>query len=336
MSVRSTRNTRAAAFAALGLSAALALTGCSSSAPAETDTDTAASADGYYPVTVTDMAGNEVTIESAESVAITDNRFFQLAADWDLPITAAPVDLMSPNNPLIDDTGILNLGTHNEPDFEKLVEADPDLIINGYRFSGDTEKGVKDAAPDAAFVSMDVPEDMSASEYTAQSLDLMGKVFNREAEAEKLTSEFEEAVKKAKDAYDPETTVLGVLTAGGEVNYSNPTDGRGASVFFSLLDLTPALDTEGSTSHTGDEVSIEALAGTDADVLLVLDRDAAAGEGEVKPAVEVIEGSTALAKLPAVKNDAIYIMPDDYYVTEDVFAYIAVLNGLAEVFEAQK
>jgi len=322
----------------VGLVGLLALAGCASPAPEATSTDKPAAAEDYYPVTVTDMAGNEVTIESADSVAITDNRFFQLAADWDLPVSVAPLDLFSPENPLKDSTEILNIGLHSEPDFEQIVAADPDLVINGYRFSGEENaQGVKDAAPDAAFVDMTGPEDQPADEFVIDSLTLLGEVFNKKAEAEALIEEFHTAVDEAKDAYDPEKTVMGLVTSGGEINYSNPTDGRGASIFFSLLDLTPALDAEGTSDHTGDNVSLEALAQANADYLLVLDRDAAVSEeGQtVVPALELITGSAALSNVTAVKNEAITVMPADYYLTEDVFAYITVLKGLTELFEAE-
>ncbi|MEJ1922103.1 ABC transporter substrate-binding protein [Microbacterium sp. KHB019] len=321
---------RTLAVAALGAVSLLALAGCSAPADAETPEN---AAEDYYPITVTDLAGNEVTIESADSVAVTDNRFFQLAADWDLPVSVAPRDLMSPENPLAADEEILNIGTHGEPDFEQIVAADPDLIINGYRFSAEENaQGVKDAAPDAAFVDMTGPEDQSVDEYVTESITLMGEVFNREAEAEALIEEFHTAVDGAKNAYDPESTVMGLITSGGEINYANPIDGRGSSIFFDLLGLTPALDAEGSENHTGDSVSLEALAGANADFFTVLDRDAAVGEGEVTPALDLINSSAALANVPAVKNEAIYVFPADYYLTEDVFAYITVLNGLADLF----
>jgi iron complex transport system substrate-binding protein len=309
---------------------ALVLAGCS--APA--DADDAPSADDYYPVTVTDMAGNEVTIESVDNVSVTDNRFFQIAADWDLPISVAPRQLMSPNNPLKDDEDILDSGNHREVDYETFVAADPDVIISGYRYGFEVGDGVREAAPDAAFVVMDGPEGQPVDEYVVESVTLLGEIFNKQSEAQQIVDEFEAALGAARDAYDPETTVMGLITAGGEINYSNPTDGRGASIFFDLLGLTPALETEGSQDHMGDSVSLEAFAQAQADVLFVLDRDAAVSEEgqQVIPALELITGSAALAGIPAVQNDAIYVMPGDYYLTEDVFAYIAVLDGLAELF----
>lgn len=327
---------RTLSAASFGLVAVLALGGCAASPDAPDAAETTA-ADDYYPVTVTDMAGNEVTIASADSVAITDNRFFQLAADWDLSVTVAPLDLFSPENPLKDSSDILNIGLHTEPDFEQIVAADPDLVINGYRFSSEERaQGVKDAAPDAAFVEMTGPEDQSAYEYVVDSITLMGEIFNRTAEAEELIGRFHTALDDAKAAYDSEKTVMGLVTSGGEINYSNPKDGRGASIFFDLVGMTPALDAEGSADHTGDNVSLEALAQANADYLLVLDRDAAVSEeGQtVVPARELITGSAALANVPAVRNEAISVMPADYYLTEDVFAYIAVLDGLTELFES--
>ena len=329
------RSRRLLAAASLTIASALTLGACAGT-PADETGEGPADTGSHYPITVTDMAGNEVTIESADSVAITDNRFFQLAADWDLPVAVAPRDLMSPNNPMATDESILNTGTHREPDFEQIVAADPDLIINGYRYGGDTAQGVKDAAPDAAFVDMTGPEDQSVVEYVTESIALMGEIFDREDEAAAILADFEAAIADAKDAYDPETTVMGLVTSGGEINYSNPFDGRGASIFFDLLELTPALDAEGSADHTGDSVSLEALAAANADYLLVLDRDAAVGEDStVPPALELITGSAALANVAAVQNGAIYIMPGDYYLTEDVFAYITVLEGLTELFSSK-
>ena len=331
------RPTRIAAAAVLALGAALALSACSPSTSGDDQnkSDAPVSAEAYYPVTVTDMSGNSVKIESADSVAITDNRFFQVAADWKLPITVAPLDLFSPNNPLKTSKTIENIGTHGEPNFEKVVAADPDLIINGYRFSGETQtKGMKDAAPDAAFVDMTTPKGMSADEYVVKSITLMGDIFNKKAEAKKLVDDFHKSLADAQAAYKPATTVMGLVTTGKDINYSNPTDGRGASIFFSLLKLTPALDTSGSTSHTGDDISLEAIAGSNADFFLVLDRAASTGTAGDKSAMELITSSASLAKVPAVVNKAIYVMPDDYYVTEDVFAYIKVLEGLTKGFKA--
>ncbi len=317
---------------AVGAVAILALAGCSAQTAAPAEVAPTAAAD-YYPVTVTDMAGNEVTIESADSVVVTDNRLFQLVSDWGVELSAAPRALMSANNPLKEDESILDLGTHSEPDFEKVVEADPDLIVNGYRYQGHAADMQK-SAPDAAFVDM-TNDELSVDEYLVESVTLLGEVFNKEAEAEAVIDEFHTAVKAAKDAYDPKVTVMGLVTSGNEIRYSSPVDGRGSSIFFELVGLTPALETEGSANHQGDDISIEAIAEANAAFFLVLDREAAFADSESSPALELINSSAALANVPAVQNKAIYVMPADFYLTEDIIAYTTVLDGLTKSFKAQ-
>lgn len=318
---------------ALGAVALLALTGCGTAEAADsTDAKTPAAGGEHFPVTVTDMAGNEVTIESADSVIVTDNRLFRLVSDWGIELSAAPRALMSAENPLATDESILDLGTHAEPDFEKVVEADPDLIVNGYRYSAHTEDMQK-AAPDAALVDM-TNEELSVDEYLVESVTLLGEVFGKEDEAKELIDAFHTAVDEAKAAYDPELSVMGLVTSANEIRYSNPADGRGSSIFFSLVGLTPALETDGSSNDKGDDISIEAIAESYPDFLLVLDREAAFADSESTPALELINSSTALAPVPAVENEAIYVMPADFYLTEDIVTYTAVLDDLAKSFAA--
>ena len=315
--------------------AALALTGCATndSTAEEQPTDTTTESEASFPVTVTDMAGNEVTIESADSVIVTDNRLFRLVSDWGIELTAAPRTLMSPNNPMQEDESILDLGSHGEPDFEKVVEADPDLIINGYRYSSHAEE-MQNAAPDAAFVDM-TNDDLGTDEYLVQSTELLGEIFGKQDEAEAIIDELHTAIDEAQAAYDPEVSVMGLVTSANEIRYSSPTDGRGASVFFSLIGMTPALDADGSANHQGDDISIEAIAESNADFFLVLDRDAAfADSQEVTPALELIGGSAALANVPAVQNEAIYVMPGDFYLTEDIVTYTTVVKDLAAAFSS--
>ncbi|HWU30869.1 MAG TPA: ABC transporter substrate-binding protein [Microbacterium sp.] len=324
---------RITSVVAIGAAALLALAGCSSAPTGqEAKEKPAAAAKAQYPVTVTDMAGNEVTIESADSVVITDNRLFRLVADWGIDLSAAPRALMSPENPLKADESILDLGTHAEPDFEKVVEADPDLIVNGYRYGGHAED-MKKAAPDAAFIDM-TNDELSTDQYLVDSVELLGEVFGKQDEAKAVIDDFHAAVAAAKEAYDPDTTVMGLVTSGNEIRYSSPKDGRGSSIFFDLVGLTPALQTDGSTNDKGDDISIEAIAQSDADFFLVLDREAAFADSESSPALELINSSSALANVPAVQNKAIYVMPDDFYLTEDIVAYTTVLDGLTKAFSA--
>ncbi len=325
---------------AVTATATLALTGCTAGTP-EADPSSQSSAtapssnDCAYPLTVTDMAGNDVIVESADSVVVTDNRAFGILSSWGITPSAAPRTIMSPNNPWTANEEILDTGSHAEPNFDQVIVADPTLIINGYRYNDHADK-MKQAAPEAAFIDMTNTE-LTPVEYATAQVELLGQLFCQEDEATALIEQFDEAVAAGRDAYDPTMTVMGLVTNANEIRYSNPNDGRGASVFFELLELTPALDTAGTTNHQGDDISIEAIAQANPDFLIVLDRDAAVSTGgESTPALELINGSTALSTVPAVENQAIYILPADFYLTEDMPSYIEVLKGLTAAFQAQK
>lgn len=323
--------------AAIFVASGLILSGCSAAnttSSDETSTENlSVSSDCEYPKTVIDLAGNEITIDSADSVLVTDNRAFGVLNQWGIQPTAAPRALMSANNTWKDDETILDTGSHAEPDFDQVIIADPTLIITGYRYGDHLDK-LQAAAPDAAVLNMD--SEMAAHQYVREQVTLLGQVFCKETEADALIAQFEEVTAETKAAYDPAMTVMGLVTSANEIRYANPHDGRGASIFFELLDLTPALDADGSSNHQGDDISIEAIAQAEPDFFLVLDRDAAVGdEGDMTPATNLIESSKALAGVPAVQNQAIYVMPADYYLTEDIYAYTEVMRGLLETFEAQ-
>src|SRR5690625_7823259 len=72
-----------------------------------------------------------------ESVIATDNRIFRTLAEWDVDLSAAPVDLMSADMEILEkytnNDDILNMGNHREPDMEMVTAAEPDLILNGQR-----------------------------------------------------------------------------------------------------------------------------------------------------------------------------------------------------------
>lgn len=291
-------------------------------------------------VEVTDMAGNVVEVPSdPQSVVATDNHAFQILDDWGVQLSAAPLDLMSedvvsyPGN-----AEVVNLGNHREPDLEAIVNADPDVVVNGYRFSSHAED-IKNLLPeDTAFIDLDQPEDMPLDEYLRKSTTLMGEVFGHQDDAEKLVEDFDAAAERARESYDGEQSVMGIITSGGDINYAAPGEGRAIGPVFDWLSLTPSLEQEGSENHQGDDISVEAIAGSNPDWLLVMDRDAAVSDAEAgfSPAADLIKNSEAMANVPAVQQDHIVYLPESFYLHEDIVLYTEFLNSMADSFEQAK
>lgn len=324
--------TRRRIYTLSAASAALALTlaGCSSSDPAEDDESSEATT-----IEVEDNHGTQTVSVPPQSVVATDNRLFETLAEWDVELAAAPVDLIAADNPYKEDESIVNLGSHNEPDLEAIVGVEPDLVLNGQRFASYYED-ITSLVPDATVIELDPREGEPFDEELKRQIEVLGQIFDREDDAQALIDDFDEAIERVEAAYDPEDRVIGLITSGGEINYAAPTTGRTVGPVFDILGLTPAIDAEGSTDHQGDDISVEAVADANPDLILVLDRDAAisaSSEEAYVPANELIAESPALQNVTAVQNDNIVYFPQYTYVNEGIQTYTQFFNDLADKLE---
>lgn len=332
------RTTFLAAIAA----SALVLTGCTSDGETSSNdsaaNSTAAAQGDTDTITIEDNDGEQVVPVDPETVVSLDNRTFEVLADWGVELAAAPLDLI-PNtiDAYSEDSGTLNIGNHREPDLELIAAVDPDLVIQGQRFTNYKED-LEQLAPNAAIVDFEVRDGEPLDQELARQVEGLGQIFGKEAEADQLVEDFNEALERARQAYDPEKTVMAVNVSGGEIGYIAPSIGRTYGFLFDLVGMTPALEVEGSSSnHEGDDISVEAIAQSNPDLLLVLDRDAgtAAGrEAGFKGAEGVIGDNAALQNVTAVQDDAIYIAPADTYTNESIITYTEILNGMADLFES--
>ena len=166
---------------------------------------------------------------------------------------------------------------------------------------------------------------------------MLGEVFGKQAEAKQLNDDLDAAIARAKAAYDPAATVMAVNTSGGNIGYLAPGVGRTLGPVFEILGLTPALEVEGTDDHQGDDISVEAIADSNPDWILVMDRDAgvAADDPNFQPAADLLANSQALANVTAVKEDNIVIMPADTYVNEGIQTYTTFFNQFADALEAK-
>ncbi|MBM9464122.1 ABC transporter substrate-binding protein [Aeromicrobium sp. YIM 150415] len=307
---------------------ALVLAGCSSD---DSDDDTASNESST--VEVEDNNGAQTVTSPPESVVALDNRTFQTLSDWGIELNAAAVSLMPDTIDYTTDDSIIDIGTHNEPDLEQIVAAEPDLVVNGQRFA-QFHDDIARLVPDATILELDPRDGEPFDEELKRQVTVLGEVFDKQDEAQQLVDDFDEAVERAQSAYEGAQSVMAVNTSGGEIGYLAPTVGRTLGPVFDILGLTPALEVEGaSDDHQGDDISVEAIADSNPDWILVMDRDAAVGEGDVEPAADILENSEALAGVTAVQNDQIVYMPADTYTNEGIQTYTKFLNDFADALE---
>ena len=315
---------------------AIASLAASMSVFAESATENTAAANNT--VTITDAYGEvEVPVEP-EVVVSLDNRTFETLSDWGIELAAAPKDVMPASSPYVADENVQNIGNHREPNLEVIAAVDPELVIVGQRFSSYYED-IKALVPNAAVISLDVDVSEEAEDAGANLVNglkdntsILGQIFGKEEEAEALNAEFDAAIEAAAENYDPENTVMAVTVSGGEMGYLAPSFGRVYGPWYDVFGWTPALEVDNATTdHQGDEVSVEAIAQSNPDYLMVLDRDASVSEGSA-PAAEVIEQSEAMKNVTAVTEGNIVYAPDDTYVNESIQTYIELLGSIADAF----
>lgn len=315
-------------------------TGATSTTTAGSSSDTTDADEGSETedgtVVVEDNNGTQTVSVPPQSVVALDNRTFQLLSDWGVELAAAPVALMPDTVGYTQDSSVADIGNHREPNFELIVAADPDLVISGQRF-WDRNDEIASLVPDATIILLEPREGEPFDDELRRQVQVLGEIFDKRDEAHALIDEFDAAIERVKAAYDPADTVMAVNTSGGTIGYIAPTVGRTLGPLFDILGLTPALEVDGaSNDHEGDEISVEAIAASNPEWILVMDRDAAiaANEPDFQPAADILVGSQALRSVPAIVGDQIVYMPNDTYLNEGIQTYTKFLNAFADALEA--
>ena len=313
----------------------LGIAACSSSQ--STDTSGTSAAQAASTITVEDNYGAVEIAVPVNKVVALDNRSFQILDQWGVDLVAAPIGLIPDTIPNYkNNTNIVDLGSHREPDLEALTAAAPDLIINGQRFSQHYED-IKKLNPNTPMVDFEPREDKNLDEELKRQVTALGEIFGKQEEAKKINDDFDAALNRAKKAYNGSDKVMAVNVSSGEIGYIGPGVGRTFGPVFDMLELTPALEVKDSSSnHEGDDISVEAIAQSNPDWIFVLDRDAAVAEkGEtVVPAKEIISDSAPLKNTKALKEDHVVYAPADTYTNESIITYTVILNEIADAFES--
>lgn len=289
-------------------------------------------------VEINDNSGTIKIPKDPKSVVVLDSRSFQTISDWNINVTALPKDLIPENIEIKNNENVLNIGNHREPNFENIAASNPDLVIVGQRFSSHLEE-IKKIVPNAKVVDINInldvddPADALIKGLT-RNTEILGKIFNREKEAKELINELNNSIEEIKMLNLDDKTFMGLIVSAGNIGYSAPSKGRVWGPIFDMLELKSPLDINNeSSNHKGDDISLESIAQSNPDILLVLDRDAAITTTDSKPAKDVIEGSKVLKNTKAVKNNNIFYAPNDTYTNESIQTYIELFNSLYDFLD---
>jgi iron complex transport system substrate-binding protein len=290
---------------------------------------------GEGTVTVATAKGDLEVPRKPARVAALDNTSFATLKAFGVKPVAVPKALL-PKEGFDDwknDSSIKDVGTHREPGFEALNASEPDLIIGGYRFTDHHDKLSKIAK------TVDVaPSDEAKDGYVASlrtQTEALGRIFGQEEKAKEIVAALDGARTKAAGATKGEKVFLAVASAG-KVDNGASRIGRLAEP----LDLKNVLGAEGQEStsvHDNSGLAPETIAQLDPEWMIVLDRDAATGEGtESVAAKKLVEGMEAWDRTTFRTKNQIVYLPADFYLTEGIQAYTDAFGQVATAFGAAR
>ena len=258
-------------------------------------------------VTVTHELGETTVPVNPEKVVVFDFGSLDTMAE----LGVEPVGLPKENIPdylsQFEDEKYENTGSLKEPDFEKINELAPDLIIISGR-QMDLYDQFAEIAP-TVYLAVDESNYMESFKKNATTI---GQIFDKEAEVEEKLAAIDEKVAALHEkASTMEGNGLVILANEGKISAYGPASRFG--IIHDVFGVKPADENIEVSTH-GQSVSFEYLVETDPDYLFVVDRGAVVTEGEssVKQVVEndLVKGTKA------VKNDnVIYLDPNVWYLS---------------------
>lgn len=196
-----------------------------------------------------------------------------------------------------------NVGGLKEPDFEKLSEVDPDLIIISGR-QADLYDQLSELAP-TIYLGVDTTDYMASFEKNAG---VIGEIFTKEKEVQaELDTIKDKASATAKKAEEANKSGLIILANDDKISAYGPSSRFG--LIHDVLGVT-AIDEDIEASTHGMNVSFEYVTEKDPDLLYVIDRGAVV-DGE--SSAEVIVENKLMEKTKAYQNDNIIYLDSEYW-----------------------
>ncbi|WP_117168946.1 siderophore ABC transporter substrate-binding protein [Paraliobacillus sediminis] len=204
-----------------------------------------------------------------------------------------------------EDSAYENAGTLFEPDFEKLAEIDPDLII----ISGRTAEAYDDLTELAPTIHMGV-DTTRYMESFEENVTLLGEIFTKQEEASTALEEIETTIADLKESIPTDKTGLIVLTNDGSLSAYGP--GSRFGLIHDVFGITPA-DEEIESSTHGQNVSFEYVSETNPDYIFAVDRNKVTGgdyTAESSLDNELVNGTNA-----AQEDHIVLLSPDYWYLS---------------------
>lgn len=199
-----------------------------------------------------------------------------------------------------------NAGALKEPDFEKLSEIDPDLIIISGRQSSLYDQ-LSELA-DTIYLGVDSENYMESFE---SNVGIIGEIFGKETEAAEELAKVTEAIAGVQTKVEASgKDGLIILANDDKISAYGPNSRFG--IIHDVFNV-PAVDEGIEVNTHGTNVTFEYVVEKDPDILYVIDRSAAIGEES--SAKKIVENKLMERSKAFQNDDIVYLDPDFWYLS---------------------
>ncbi|WP_307336769.1 siderophore ABC transporter substrate-binding protein [Caldalkalibacillus uzonensis] len=254
-------------------------------------------------LTIAHQLGETTVPKNPEKVVVFDFGILDSLDKMGVPVTGVPQANIPPYLAKYEGDEYENVGSLKEPDFEKMSEIDPDLIIISGR-QAEAYEELSKLGP-TIFLGVDTTNYMASFKENMLTL---GKIFDQESFVEEELHNIEAAVKELHEqASSSGQTALVILANDGNISAFGP----GSRFGFVYDDFGfEAVDENIEASTHGMNVSFEYIAEQDPDYLFVIDRGAVLG-GETS-AQQMLDNEL-VANTKAYQQDQIVYLDANYW-----------------------
>ncbi|TCN27766.1 siderophore ABC transporter substrate-binding protein [Mesobacillus foraminis] len=258
-------------------------------------------------ITVKHQLGETKVKKNPENVVVFDFGVLDSLDKLGVEVAGLPQDNLPKYLEKYADKKYQNAGGIKEPDFEKINEMAPDLII----ISGRQQEAYEDLSEIAPtiFMGVDTARYMESYEENAKTL---GEIFGKESEVETELAKVKETIDGLKEKTSTlDKNSLVILANEGNISAYGP--GSRFGLIHDVFGLK-AVDENLEVSTHGQNISFEYLVEKDPDYLFIVDRGAVV-EGGQTSGKSIVENEL-VKNIKAVKeNQVIYLNPDYWYLS---------------------
>ncbi|KFN04542.1 siderophore ABC transporter substrate-binding protein [Bacillus clarus] len=290
-------------LAMLLLTFMLAIVAVACSNNASTDKKTEASESKSKEITIKHKLGETKVKTNPKKVVVFDFGSLDTLDKLGVEVAGVPQKSTPKYLSKYQDKKYTNVGGLKEPDFEKINEMNPDLIIISGR-QADSYKEFEKIAP-TIYVEQDTKDYMKSFKENTETL---AKIFGKEDEAKKEIAAVEKDVAALNEkAKKSDKKGLVILANDGQVSAYGPQSRFG--IIHDVFGVTP-VDPEVKADTHGNKVSFEYILEKNPDYLFVIDRGAVVGgKSSAKQVVE----NELVSKTNAAKNGNVVYLDANYW-----------------------